>query len=1039
MSRKHKNNHYHYAEKFTDRSRRSRRRGLVFPKRFVFLAVLLTLTFAVITATFSVSDLSDGASSGGAIMISVRNARVGRDEAIGLNTADSHAQTREKADLADTGADIDLVPTAAQTYYYSGQGNGTNWTKTAMAVSTDGFYEYYQITSTTTHQFKIGTSSNQYAYNHSYVDASFNGTNVSEIGNYGGDNCYCWKGSTHYIIVYYPNTIINTTNNPKICASTSLPDNSIQVSLGEFFTNSSTTTEHLMTNSSGTWSYTKSLTGGLTRDFYFHINYKNHSGDDSYYKDQNAATMTYNHCTDWQFETNDKGNPKLQTVITGNYTFRFVLSSKKVSVVYPKYSVTTSVNMSSNTTSPGSSASAVSIGSSITVTAANSDSAYEFVRWDVTGGTVKTGSYASGTAITTSASNPLTVYPYGTTAAVTLQAVYKHAEYAITYERDASPATAASGTITNPSNNSVPTGDKKTHGQNYTITSNKYNRVGYTQVGWSTSPNTTVTSGSGYYAFGATYSTNAALTLYPVWQLNTPYSGLDANNQPVAPQIASTGSMTVGSTPVSLGLSVIGGTGTNYVGSSVTNTDITRSYSATISGPTDGNNVLQASVGTDPSNADTFMKFTASIPGTYTVYITVTDVSSTNVTNTGNTAAANSNTATITVAPDAPTFTITAYNVVEDDRDGLTAVTAYKILLGNRYYFSAQVDPTYLTNHPVSNYTYTWSTNADFAQDHIVGTGSSITFTNTVVPNTNPRAYSVNQITYNPSNPPATDPRTLADESHGLEQVVLYCRVTCNNVSNDSLDNHLFYFIQPLIESFKYEPMQKIFNMNDQTVSLAAQYNIENDPSYTTRLFFSHDNTTPFTKALESSGFIDSFFTAIRAYLYPNGPKYFYLEMEGYNSQHELITSVSEKIHTTVGTSNSSASRTLFFDNNTDVDLKNYLVMCYYIDGSGELCYQAAQDMKKGDESNEGRHYRVMIPANATAVRFGFLANDVDRVRYYGTPSIDENGNIVGFSVPVYFGYTDQISLSDSPRKITATASTTVGSLKSFTCTAGAY
>ena len=1052
MSRIPKNNHYHYAEKFTDRAKKARRRGLVLPKRFLFLAVLLVLTFTVITVTFSTTELSDGAASGGSIMISVRSARIGRDAAIGVNTVDSLAQTGADSDLADTGVNVDLASTGSQTYFYSGEGNGTNWSKTAMTVSADGFYEYYQITSTTTHQFKIGTSSDQYAYNYTYVDSGFNSTDVTQIGHYGSNNCYCWKGSAHYIIVYYPNTIINTTSSPKICASTTLPDNSLQIDLGEFFTNSSSHTDHSMTNNSGTWTFTMTLAANTTREFYFHRYYKNISGTDKYYKDQNQATMTYNHCTDWQFEENNKGNPKLQTVIAGAYTFSINQSSLKVSVTYPSYTVTTSMtdNDGDDTVDPANAptpaTSTVAIGSSVTVTAQTANTGYEFLGWDVTAGTVKTGSY-SGTALTQRTSaNTLTVFPYGTSSSVNLQAVYRIAAFTITYHSDAATPTAASGTIMNPSTDSVPATQTKQYNVPCTLTNHVFTRPGYTQVGWATSVNYTLQTSSGnttYYALGGNYTGNADLTLYPVWELNSPvntkpnyYSAQDPEDQhPEQPKIVSTGSMVVGGDPVSLSIDLEGGNSSFYSN----NSNITRSYSYHITGPTDGNNVVQASVGTNPSDPNTFMKFTASIPGSYEVYVTVTDTSATNVINSNNTASASSNTATITVAPDVPIFTIKAYNVVDDDRNGATAETAYKILLGNRYYFSAQVDSTYLFSHPVSNYTYTWSTNADFAEAHIVGTGSSITFTNTVVPNTSPREYSVTEITYDPSNPPATDPRTLADESHGLEQVVLYCRATCNEVSNDTLARHLFYFIQPLIESFKYEPMQKIYVTNDQTVSLAAQYNIDNDPSYTTRLFFSHDNTTPFTKALESRGFIDSFFTAIKAYLYPTGPKYFYLEMEGYNSQHELITSVSEKIHTTVGTFDSTASRALYFDNNTNVDLKNYLVMCYYIDGSGNLCYQTAQDLKKGDENYEGLHYRVMIPENASAVRFGFLANDIDRVRYYGSPYIDEYDTIVGFSVPVYYGYTDQIALTNSPRKITATSSADVGSLKSFTCTAGSY
>jgi len=132
---------------------------------------------------------------------------------------------------------ISVAMWAEQTYCYSGQGNGKAWAKTAMTVSVDGFYEYYHITSTTTHQFKIGTESDQWAYNYTYVSAGFNGTDVTQIGDYGHDNCYCWKGSEHYILVYYPNTTINTSNKPKICASTTLPDNTPAEDITMYFVN----------------------------------------------------------------------------------------------------------------------------------------------------------------------------------------------------------------------------------------------------------------------------------------------------------------------------------------------------------------------------------------------------------------------------------------------------------------------------------------------------------------------------------------------------------------------------------------------------------------------------------------------------------------------------------------------------------------------------------------------------------------------------------------------------------------------------------
>ena len=119
---------------------------------------------------------------------------------------------------------------ATNTYYYSGNGNYSDNIESwhldqAMTISDDGYYEYYYVSSHCTHRFKIGVSGNTYAYNYTYVTAGHNSTNVSNVGGYSNDACYCWHGSAHYILVYYPNTIKNGTNKPIICASTTLPDN----------------------------------------------------------------------------------------------------------------------------------------------------------------------------------------------------------------------------------------------------------------------------------------------------------------------------------------------------------------------------------------------------------------------------------------------------------------------------------------------------------------------------------------------------------------------------------------------------------------------------------------------------------------------------------------------------------------------------------------------------------------------------------------------------------------------------------------------
>lgn len=115
-----------------------------------------------------------------------------------------------------------VTTSAASTYYYRGADN--SWGTTAMTPSADGYYAYYE-TSTNNHQFKISISTSSYDYGWTYVQAGFNSTDVTSIGDYSNDNCYCYHNKgRYYILLYYPNTKINSSSNPIICASTTLPD-----------------------------------------------------------------------------------------------------------------------------------------------------------------------------------------------------------------------------------------------------------------------------------------------------------------------------------------------------------------------------------------------------------------------------------------------------------------------------------------------------------------------------------------------------------------------------------------------------------------------------------------------------------------------------------------------------------------------------------------------------------------------------------------------------------------------------------------------
>ena len=88
------------------------------------------------------------------------------------------------------------------------------------------------------------------------------------------------------------------------------------------------------------------------------------------------------------------------------------------------------------------------------------------------------------------------------TGNVTVEITGAQSNYTITYDK------GANGT------GSISAGNK-THGVDFTLSSETFTRTGYTQDGWSTSD-----GGDKVYNLGGSYSDNAAITLYPHWTIN---------------------------------------------------------------------------------------------------------------------------------------------------------------------------------------------------------------------------------------------------------------------------------------------------------------------------------------------------------------------------------------------------------------------------------------------------------------------------------------------------------------------------------------
>ena len=116
---------------------------------------------------------------------------------------------------------------------------------------------------------------------------------------------------------------------------------------------------------------------------------------------------------------------------------------------------------------------------------------YTFLGWS-------TSSSATSATYRTGANHDQNIY-YTTNAAATLYAVWQIITYTVSYNK------GSNGTGTN-------TSDTKTYNVSLTLKGAIFTRTGYAQTGWATSD-----GGAQAYALSASYTANAAATLYPVW------------------------------------------------------------------------------------------------------------------------------------------------------------------------------------------------------------------------------------------------------------------------------------------------------------------------------------------------------------------------------------------------------------------------------------------------------------------------------------------------------------------------------------------
>ena len=1001
MSRKRQNNHYHYAEKFTDRGRRAKRFAMPLPRRAVFFALLILILFGTITVTFSTTNTGsaeDSTSNNGAILVRLRNQRV--NQGLTPTGAETYAVTGANADLAEVAAVTDLR------YNSDTKGWGTNST---IKGNSYGWIPV-NFSSASNEKFKI--------YHDGWGDAYFAKSSaavslntVYTLNNTGSNPnmTYSFAAGNYGIKIENPDAINNmrmTIYRLFDAGDVYYLDTSDYWSdddpeIGAYFCDSTTNeavwvlatrcgdidNNHLYRVVVPTDSTYSKLVWGR---FHKGTTTTEMSLSDSNTKFWNQTVDCYDQATNTCFKLTSYGSGTTTKATVSTSTISHSHS-------YYAYEYTRSTSSDSyslvKTVTSGTSVGCAT-GTIYLSATDRSDSGYDFDGW-------YRGTTSGVNNATTLVSSNLTCTPTNYSGTSYYYAKYTLSTFTITYnDGSGSPVTAGkiSGSVSN---------GTKVYDVDYTISSSKYTRDGYTQVGWATTKNYTRTSGNGttdYYALGANYADNNDLTLYPVWELNAPKNA------------AETGKPTI-----SGGTIVAGQTFDIDPSMNDCPADATRSYSYTIT--RGGNDATSyASIGTDSSNAATYHVFSTSTPGAYSVTWTVTDTNEDNgVVNANYKASATTDSVTINVLPVSPILQWTIFGTTgrDDTHDG-TSEYPFMIMLGNQYYCTVTV------TNANANYTYTWYTDSEFTQQ--LGTGTSITFNGDYVTSTTAG--------YAPST------AEVASDSESTPSFTVYCRASCNGKDNDSLASTVYYIIQPLVEDFHFLPFQKIFGLADSSVSLAAQYNLEAADGYTTELMFSSTNETDSYVVAQTvtSQFMKVFETAIRQFMYPAGPKYFYMRISG-TVNDVAVSTVSPKIHTTVGTANSTATRPIYFYNNSGFDLKNYQVICYYIDANGNLGYNAAQDMKKGGStSDDGLQFRAMIPEGATAVRFGFLNVDpkYSLLHYYGMPTLSE-GTISGMSKPIFIGCTTQVALNDTTRRITSAEKTESDGFYTLSCTSSVY
>ncbi len=467
-----------------------------------------------------------------------------------------NAKVAAEADKADTGAKADLAETGASRSGYAIAGVNNDWTRTTMTPSDGGYYCYYEVTgskssgsqisfailNSTTVWDRLITVSNfdtRYANDNFwnsgalYNDDSLGWSWANNPGD--GDRIYFeYKNNKKvYIVLYYPNTELNTYDYPKLTYYNTLPDDTATYYLYNNFANgSSFNNTSLGTTSKTNWdtkTYSTSITMPTASHNYAFKLRKSYGssyadkGDDWY---GNTGTITGT-ISGWNFKTNENtsGNTTITSGAVANQSYTFSITDSNwhdnasfeqvtLAVTYPT-TRTITVNQYKGTSGTTAKAGTVKIGDTSvttnggTASVLNSTDTYVTITAP-TGYTISTVNCTGWTKDNTNSTAEVFKGTLNVSANQTMTVRYVPKTSTVTLNKNASDATAGTPSVTATYDANMPSATMPT-------------RTGYTFAGYYDTD--AATGGTQYYtAAGAsarTWNKTGAQTLYARWTVKT--------------------------------------------------------------------------------------------------------------------------------------------------------------------------------------------------------------------------------------------------------------------------------------------------------------------------------------------------------------------------------------------------------------------------------------------------------------------------------------------------------------------------------------